>query len=69
MSQVELVTGTGKKKKFEETVALRLLNYPNGSWKLPEGSNYKLKNGSLVKEKRHTGADKEKAPKPGTDQG
>lgn len=34
--------------QFDFEHAVRLLNYPNGSWQLPKNSPYRFKNGNLI---------------------
>lgn len=45
------MTKGGRIQDFEVTHAERLLNFRNSAWRLPENSEYRFENGSII---RHT---------------
>lgn len=60
MAKVTLETSNPRvpQRSFPKEVAVRLLNYPGGSWKLPEGSKYEFKDGKITTRRNPTKPDK-----------
>ena len=50
-TRITLITKDGRKQDFEVTHAERLLKLRNSAWTLPENSEYRFENGSII---RHT---------------
>ena len=50
-TRITLITKGGCKQDFEVTHAERLLGFRNSAWTLPENSEYRFENGSII---RHT---------------
>ena len=50
-TRITLVSASGSAQDFEVTHAERLLGFRNSAWTLPDNSEYKFENGSII---RHT---------------
>lgn len=50
-TRITLVSASGSAQDFEVTHAERLLGFRNSAWTLPENSEYRFENGSII---RHT---------------
>jgi hypothetical protein len=50
-TRITLVSTSGSAQDFEVTHAERLLGFRNSAWTLPENSEYRFENGSII---RHT---------------
>lgn len=50
-TRITLVSASGSAQDFEVTHAERLLGFRNSAWALPENSEYRFENGSII---RHT---------------
>ena len=50
-TRITLVSTSGRAQDFEVTHAERLLGLRNSAWTLPENSEYRFENGSII---RHT---------------
>ena len=50
-TRITLVSTSGSAQDFEVTHAERLLGFRNSAWRLPENSEYRFENGSII---RHT---------------
>ena len=50
-TRITLVSASGSAQDFEVTHAERLLGFRNSAWRLPENSEYRFENGSII---RHT---------------